>query len=341
MQIAKSPLRVLSLDGGGVRGVLSARILSNAEALLNKRYGDNVSIGQRFNLIAGTSTGGIIALALALGRRASEVADFYEKTVPSIFGKPHKASAYKSICSPFYKSDRLRSALVDFFGEDCTLNDVVTDVCITAVSLQNAMPRFYKSGYLGRNAPRLDEKLVDVALATSAAPIYFPAHSLKHSANLVDGGLCANNPSMVALVEAIQFERVSGDTGEPADASKRQLEDIVLVSVGTGQQCAMPYDMDKLRDGGVKQWAARFDRNRDGYPFIAPDVPILEIILNSQSEVVHFQTKFLLGKNYLRINPQLRFAMGLDEVEKVEELKNLSDVTAADEAFLFEKLKPV
>ncbi len=111
-----------------------------------------------------------------------------------------------------------------------------------------------------------------------------------------------------------------------------------MVSIGTGQQCAMPYDFQKLRHGGISAWSLRFDRNHRSFPFVAPDVPIIEIVLQSQSQLVHFQAKFLLKENYLRINPELKFPMSLDDVEKVDELKNLSDITAADSRFLIERL---
>ena len=330
-KLGDGKFRILSLDGGGVRGILQARLLANIEALLHSRDGMDTSIGQKFDLIAGTSTGGIIALGLSIGRSAKEILAFYEKYIPKIFGAENKDGG---VLKPLYKPDVLQKALVEFFGEK-TLNDVCSDVCIPAVSLQNAKPRFYKSGYLERNKARLDEKLVDIALATSAAPVFFPAHSMDHSTNLVDGGICANNPSMISLIESMQFETKSKrGIPPPSPKSKRSLDDIVMLSIGTGEQCAMPYNHDKLKSGGALNWA--FGRDPTGSMLsFKPVLPLVELLMNSQAQLVHFQTSFMLGENnYFRINPQLKFPMKLDDSDKIDELKNLSDITIDIEKFI-------
>jgi patatin-like phospholipase/acyl hydrolase len=153
---------------------------------------------------------------------------------------------------------------------------------------------------------------VDVALATSAAPIYFKAHSLKYSSDLIDGGICANNPAMVALIDAFQFERESKrGTPPPNGFSEGNIRDkVIMISIGTGEQCEMQYDLDELKRAGLWHWAK----------------PIYEVLMESQSKLAHFQAQFILGKSYLRINPLLRFRMELDDHEKIERLKNLSDI---------------
>lgn len=312
--------RILSIDGGGVRGYLAARILANIESYLARKKKDEQSIGLRFDFIAGTSTGGIISLALALGRRASEVAAFYEANIPAIFGARQRRGRLSRLFRPKYDPAALREALEEFFG-DTTLHDVKADVCVVAVSLQNAKVRLYKSDYLDRNAARLDEKLVDIALATSAAPTYFPAHSSVHSHNLVDGGVGANNPSMIALVDALQFERPS-KRGTPPPKLDELRNRITMVSIGTGEQCGMPYTLGlkRLSQGGVVNWGFNF----------------YQAAIESQSQLAHFQAKFLLrdGDSYLRINPLLKFPMDLDNIEMVPELRNLSDLTGDVEDFL-------
>lgn len=330
---SRGQFRILAIDGGGVRGALAARILTNVEAYLNREDGKAVHLGRRFDLIAGTSTGGIIALALAIGISAQDTLSFYGTFIPEIFGKSNKNGLLRSLTAPMYRVDALRNALMTIF-EDKTLRDVVTDVCIPAVALQNAMPRLYKSGYLARNAGRLDEKLLDIALATSAAPAFFPAHSGKFSTNLVDGGMCANNPSMIALVEAMQFETPSKRGIPPPIEGKRQFADIAMLSIGTGEPCGMPYKMDKLKAGGLMAWSMNLDRTRPIFP-PAPVIPAVEMLMYSQSQLAHFQTSFLLGSdNYLRVNPRLAFPMRLDDIAKVGELKNLGDLTADIENYL-------
>lgn len=319
----ESNFRVLSLDGGGVRGYLSALLLANMESFLDNYLGDSSPIGKRFDLIVGTSTGGLIALALAAGKRAAEVLSFYETHIPLIFGSTKRRSI-GWFTSPKYKPSDLSKALDDFFG-DATMGDLARDACVVAVSLQNAKPRLYKSAYLKRNAGRLGELLVDVALSTSAAPTYFPAHSGRFSSDLVDGGLCANNPAVVGIVEALQFEEKSKRTA--CGAVPPDLERIRLVSIGTGEPCAMPYDHRKLKQAGLRQWI--FSVGRSG-----PAVPLFEVTIEAQSVLAHFQAAFMLKERYLRVNPRLTFPMRLDDASRISELKNLGDLDKPTEVWL-------
>ena len=318
MRQPEARFRILSLDGGGVRGYLSASILTRIEAHLNLKYEDNKPLGEHFDLIVGTSIGGIIALALASGKRAAETAAFIEETVPAVFGPSEKRNRIHSLIRPKYGSEKLRHCLGDFF-EHKTLRDMTRDVCVTAVSLQNAAPRFYKTNYLTRNSGRLDEEIVNIALGTSAAPTYFKAQSMKFSNNLVDGGLCANNPAIVGLVDSLQFERPSKRGAQPP---QRFNGDVMMLSVGTGEQPSMPYNINSLDDGGTLDWAR----------------PISEVVFESQSHLIHHQTKFLLGEHYLRVNPRLRFPMALDDWKKLPELKNLADMTAETQKFIDQEM---
>jgi patatin-like phospholipase/acyl hydrolase len=314
--MSKELFRILSLDGGGTRGYFSALALGNIETYLNKRDGVDRPLGTYFDLIAGTSTGAIIALALALGMQAREIAKFYEDNIPLIFKKGIIRNV-SQFFRPIYDADDLTKCVSRFFG-DATLAHVKTDVCVVCTSLQNAKPRLYKSDYLVRNAGRLDERLADIAVASSAAPVYFKAHSLRHSTNLVDGGLCANNPSIVGLVEALQFERIS----KRGSAKPSGHADLCLLSIGTGEQCGMPYNIDSVKEAGVLNWLK------------IPSTPLLEVVFQSQSQLVHFQAQFLMKEKYFRINPLLKFPMKLDDTRRLFELKNLADVTREIEVFL-------
>lgn len=314
--------RILSLDGGGVRGALSAQLLANIESYLDAKNREAIPLGKRFDLIVGTSTGALIALGLAYGKTATEVLSFYDKNMAQVFDKPKWIPRW--LTRPKYNVEVLRDALDKFFGTS-TLKDLEVDACITAVSLQNAKPRFYKTDYMKRNAGRLEEKLVDIALGSSAAPTYFPAHNSRFSSDLVDGGLCANNPSVVGIVEARQFERISKRSATsqwPAD-----FQDIVMISIGTGEPCAMPYNHQKLRHAGLARWVT--SRGIAG-----PTVPLFDVTIESQSVLAHFQSAFLLTERYLRVNPKLTFPMRLDDVSKLAELKNLGDLDKTTESFL-------
>jgi uncharacterized protein len=296
---------VLSLDGGGARGYLSIRILANIEKYLDLATGTKVPLGHRFDLIAGTSTGGIIAIGLASGKTAEEIMKFYEDLIPKVFSSSARRNPLSRLYRPKYESDPLRKALEELF-KGATLENVQTDICITAVALRSGKPRFYKSDYKKRNFARIGEKLTDIALATSAAPTYFESHNLKYSDHLIDGGICANNPSVVALVEAVNFERPS----KRGTVEAKGFTDVVMISVGTGDQPAMPYNADSIANAGLIEWAKY----------------ISDVMFESQSWVAHSQASFLLGQNYLRINPQLKLAMTLDDISYLNELKNISDI---------------
>jgi len=295
--------KILSLDGGGIRGYLSAKILANMEQLLNEANREDINIGQRFDLIVGTSTGGIIACALAIGKSGKEILELYERLISKVF-QPES----KGIFSPKYSSKILKEELEKTL-EDYTLADVKTDLCITSVDVENASPRFHKSGYFDRNSPRLNEKLVNIALATSAAPTYFPLVNIKHSTNLTDGGIVANNPSLVGLIDAMQIKN-------------NDFKNIILISIGTGEQPCMPYEIDKLKSAGKLNWIINTKK------FIVPtSSPLIELLMESQSKLAHFQTQFLLKENYMRINPEIKSSIALDDVSKLSSLKNIADIS--------------
>jgi hypothetical protein len=305
--------RILSIDGGGVRGYLAAAILTNIESYLNRMNNEETPLGLRFDFIAGTSAGGLIAVGLAHGRTALEIRDLFRSFIPAVFADGNRRSTLSRIRNPLYHPQPLRSALTKFFGTE-RLYDLKRDACITSVSLIDAKPRLHKTDYLARNDARLDESLIDVALATTAAPTYLPAHSTEISANLVDGGLAANNPSMIAFVDSLQFQRNS-KRGTAAPTSDEQL---LLVSVGTGQPGPLPYDYERLTSGGWFDWLGA----------------IHEVVLLSQAQLVHQQAKFLVKERYLRVDPILNASVKLDDAQHFEDLRTKADIDEDIEPFL-------
>ena len=309
---------MLSLDGGGARGYMSAKILEHVEAHLDAVTGRSLPLGARFDLITGTSTGGIIALALAVGWSAREIAGFYQTHLPEIFGSAMRRRAIPRYYKPKYRSAALRRSVDEIFAEK-TFADVRTDVCVVAVSLLNARPHIFRSDYVKSALPRSSERLADVAMATSAAPTYFKAHSTQNFSDLADGGLCANNPTLVGIAEAFRFGRESRrGSAPPRDLGAICADRLAVLSVGTGEQCAMPYEPEALQDAGVLQWGAQFHN----------------VAIESQSQLTHTLSKSLIGSAYRRINPRLRFPMAMDDARRAPALKNLSELSEEDEAFL-------
>lgn len=312
--------RILSLDGGGVRGYLTVSILEKIEEYLNVHCASQMHIGRRFDLISGTSIGGILALGLALGYSARDLRGKLYDLIPKVFGQKSRRDQLTALCNPKYNSECLEEEVQALFGSK-TLDDLETDVCVTSLSLIDAKPRLHKTDYFSRNMGRIATKLVDVAMATAAAPTYFKAHSSEYSANLVDGGLIANNPSVIALIDACQFQRASKRGVQPPTLHPDSARTPLLLSVGTGKLGPLPYDYKCMVNGGLMQWAR----------------PIHEVILLGQSQLVDFQIKFLLnaiGGGYLRINPTLNVPIKLDDAVGFGDLRNKADVDSECEQFL-------
>jgi hypothetical protein len=205
----KRQFKVLSVDGGGIKGLYSAKILSLFEAELQRIHGDTVRIVDYADLICGTSTGGLIALALALRIPAERICAFYETNGPKIFKGSQGTLALirQTLFGGKFSDKPLREALNEMFQEH-TMGDSDCLLCIPTYDFtQGAYGIFkydHKEGGLSRHNSL---PMVDVALATSAAPTFFPLAQIEKENNTqyVDGGVWANNPSLVGLTEAMWY----------------------------------------------------------------------------------------------------------------------------------------
>ncbi len=214
---ARSPRRILTIDGGGIRGTFPAAFLANLEKDLE------YPIGRYFDLIAGTSTGGIIAIGLALGLRAGEILKLYEEKGRAIFGQTRRGLAgwlsrnYRFgrwlLWGPKYSAEPLRAALREVLGEK-RLGDARTRLMIPAWHPKTQAVYIFKTAHHPRLQTDYKELAVDAAMATAAAPTFFRQHITANDVGLVDGGLWANNPTGIAVVEAISM------LGWPADQLK-------------------------------------------------------------------------------------------------------------------------
>ncbi|TGN09376.1 CBASS cGAMP-activated phospholipase [Leptospira ilyithenensis] len=196
--------RVLSIDGGGIKGIYAASLL----ATLEKHY--KIKIHEQFDLICGTSTGGIISLGLSLGISASDILQFYLKFANQIFPKHrNRFKILNRFIGPSYKQTPLKDALTSIFHNH-TMKDLKTNVCIPAVDINTGKPIIFKKDHRPYLTRDNETYLVDVALSTSAAPTYFPIHSFEHNQTKIlnrytDGGLCYNNPSLIGFIEFIEY----------------------------------------------------------------------------------------------------------------------------------------
>ena len=291
---------ILSLDGGGIRGVLTATLL---ERLEDAQPGFLAKI----DLFAGTSTGGILALALAAGLTPPQARQLYENRGEYIFSNPlaRVVEDLGNAIGAKYDNANLKKALIDQFG-DKTLDNLPRRVLISSFAvdssltgpgvLRNWKPKFFHN-YPGPDSDGR-ERVVDVALRTSAAPTYFPMVQ-----EFVDGGVAANNPSMCALAQALH----------PATGGQK-IDDIRLLSVGTG---ASPQFLTARNvSWGVVEWAPH----------------LVGLLMEGSNGLGDYQCRQVLGGNYFRLNPTLPEVIGLDDVSRVRqmrELANSADLTAA------------
>lgn len=204
--------KILAVDGGGIKGVLPAAFLASIEATSGRRIVDH------FDLIAGTSTGGIIALGIGLGLPARTILELYVKDGPRIFDQ--EASPRRTLLSRLglrvrkagrtarhlisskYDAAQLRASLTSVWGSSL-LGDSQTRLVIPAFDRNRRELHVFKTAHHERFATDWTELAVDVALGTAAAPTYLPAHTLATGVSCVDGGVWANNPVGLAAVEAI------------------------------------------------------------------------------------------------------------------------------------------
>lgn len=291
--------RILSLDGGGLRGLISARIL--------QRLVDAPGIAgwlDRVDLIAGTSTGGILALGLAAGHSPQEMADLYRNKGPEIFDDSlwDEIRDLGKLIGAEYSNKPLKKILQQTFGTT-RLKQLERKVAIPTFDLDNAAQIPRKRSWqpkIFHNFPGKDsdgEQLAsDVALYTSAAPTYFPSAD-----GYIDGGVFANNPSMVAIAQAIAHGNRARD--------RARLEDIILLSIGTG--ISLHYIKGKSLDWGDAQWIK----------------PLLEILQGGVSGIADYQARELLGSRYQRL--QVVFKPGesiaLDAVDKLGRMDEIAD----------------
>lgn len=197
--------RILSIDGGGLLSTYPASFLAAVEDKVGK------PLGQYFDLIAGTSGGGIIALGLGLGIQAKDILDLYVQKGPGIFGQGNgktvdfalqSVRALRRLVRPKYGSDDLRGALEDVLG-DRRLGEAQNRLMIPAWNPTARSLYVYKTAHHPRLQTDYKDRAVDVAMATAAAPTYFREHITTNDVGLVDGGIWANNPIGAAVIEAV------------------------------------------------------------------------------------------------------------------------------------------
>jgi uncharacterized protein len=307
--------KILSIDGGGIRGILPAMILNYIEEQTKQR------ISTMFDLIAGTSTGGILALGLNKVNSdssinsepeytARELVDFYVENGKTIFNE-YIPTAVDDLLQPKFNPKGREEVLTRIFGKT-SIERSLKQVFITSYDIELRIPVFFTSNPDLEDTNNLDCRKVckgftmaQAAMATSAAPTFFPPYKLDtvHRTSegyyaLVDGGIFANNPTALAMMEAeIAYQK---QTGESLHRSE-----ILVVSLGTGS-LTQRYRYKEVKDWGQLKWV----------------IPLLSMVLDSQSESVAYQleqTMITRGehKNYYRFQVPLSSENDRDRIDNV------------------------
>lgn len=315
--------KILSIDGGGIKGLYSATILKKFEEKFNCQISDH------FDLICGTSTGGLIALALSLKVPASEICNFYVNEGEKIFPNQRKIKIpfigivdigfIKQVAlSGKYSDIQLEEALRKMF-KNSKIRDSNNLLCIPSYSVTEAKPKVFK--YDHTNLSRDNEApMIDIALATSAAPTYLPMAESEYFNNeqFVDGGVWANNPTLVGLLEALNYF-----VGENKEYKNIEILSLSSLTITGGKSLGLK------RSRSFKDWGA----------------DLFETAMNGQS----FFTNFFLEKiteiykvniKYIRI-PSVSIAKDQESIIQLdianEKAYNLMKIKAETQALAYEK----
>ncbi len=280
--------RILSLDGGGIRGLVSCIWLGGVEDAL--AGAGKPGLLKSFDLVSGSSTGAIIACGLGIGLAPDTMREIYRAQRHEIF--PGMAERLWSRATrlftagpsaPKYDAKGLEKVLKKVFGKT-TLGQLKVPTLVTSYDTISRRPVMFKSF----NPAHHDLPVWEVCRASSAAPTYFPAHGMKlggklHS--LIDGGVVANNPTACAIAEAMRKDRRVDNSRE-----------LVVLSVGTGER-TRPISLESAREWGALEWA----------------VPIIDVLFDGNTDSVDYIARQLVGNAYFRMQAEL--LAGLDDLD--------------------------
>ncbi|OEL38716.1 Patatin-like protein 1 [Dichanthelium oligosanthes] len=304
-------ITVLSIDGGGIRGLIPATIIACLEAKLQELDGPDARIADYFDVIAGTSTGALITAMLAAPDEkkrplfaAKDINTFYLENGPKIFPqtkigflKP-VANLLSVIWGPKYDGSFLHDKIKSLTN-DVRIADTVTNVVVPAFDVRSLQPVIF-STYEAQHEPLKNAHLSDICISTAAAPTYFPAHFFRTESpdggeprefHLVDGGVAANNPTMVAMSMLTKEVLRHNPDFRPVEYGN-----FLIVSIGTGSpKQAKKYTAHKCAKWGLFRWL--YD---GGF------TPIIDIFTHASADMVDIHAEVLFEalrceKNYLRI----------------------------------------
>ncbi|WZZ23617.1 hypothetical protein YC2023_007018 [Brassica napus] len=346
---------ILSIDGGGVRGIIPGIVLAYLESQLQELDGEEARLVDYFDVISGTSTGGLIVAMLTAPDKtnpnhnrplfaAKEIVPFYRKHCPKIFPHPRGAFAWAQILvrlvrGPKYNGKYLREVIEDFLG-DTRLTQTLTNVVIPCFDIKKLQPVIFSSYQVYIHQHRsvyavsrrvTDAKISDICLSTSAAPTYLPAHRFtnednegnKHEYNLIDGGIAANNPTLCAIAEVTK--QIVKKNPAMGDISPLDYTRVVVISLGTGSiRNEEKYDAIMASKWGLVSWICA-----DG------SSPIIDCYNEAIQDIVDYQSCVVFQAlhsetNYLRIDDDtLKGDIGSVDISTEKNMEGLVEVGKA------------
>ncbi|KAJ6959703.1 hypothetical protein NC653_037916 [Populus alba x Populus x berolinensis] len=321
MQTPRSPLQrpahgnqitVLSIDGGGIRGIIPGTILAFLESELQKLDGADARLADYFDVISGTSTGGLVTAMLAAPNKqnrplfaAKDINEFYLENCPKIF--PQDSSPFSSVANlvntlrgPKYDGNFLHSIVKEKLG-DTRLHQTLTNIVIPTFDIKRLQPTIFSS-YKVKNNPSTDALLSDICIGTSAAPTYLPAHYFEtkdpsgkvREFNLIDGGVAANNPTLVAISEV--SKAINRESPDFFRINAMEYGRFLVLSLGTGTaKSEGKYDADEAAKWGILGWLTSDN-----------STPLVDVFTQASADMVDFHISTVFQalnseENYLRI----------------------------------------
>ncbi|XP_038884495.1 patatin-like protein 2 [Benincasa hispida] len=335
-------ITILSIDGGGIRGIIPGTILNFLESELQKLDGKEARLVDYFDVVAGTSTGGLVTAMISTPDQnnrplfsAEDINQFYLDHCPKIFPQNRTwpiGKIVKLLSGPKYDGEYLHKLVKEKLG-DTKLHQTLTNVVIPTFDIQLLQPTIFSS-YEMKNNPSLDAYLSDICIATSAAPTYLPPHYFKTEGiahektrefNLIDGGVAANNPTLVAIGEVTK--EVIKQTPDFFAIKPMDYRRFLVISLGTGAPKAEKrYTAEQAAEWGMLDWLTN-----DG------STPIIDVFSQGSSDMVDFHLSVIFQAlhcedNYLRIQDDT-LSGEVSSVDVATE-KNLNELLKVGERLL-------
>lgn len=298
-----STFKVISFDGGGVRGAFTTQVLKR---LCQPPY--NIDLGS-VDLFAGTSTGSVIAAGLAMELDIDTVCSFYEESnCKHIFSQKRLLGGW---FNSKYKREPLAEFLLHHYKGNPRLKDLKRGVSLSSFQLDSPYSKEWLAVFFHNHQDfskhkRLpafdyrDVRLVDAVLASSAAPTYFPAYHIEGHGNYIDGGVVANNPGIAGLSVA----------ANPINAPHADIKDIRLLSIGNGRALS---HVTGTPNWGLYQWTIKSPH------------PLINIMSDGSSDSDHYYCMSILGDRYRRLQVDLKKPIMLDDYHEVPKLVDLAN----------------